>query len=69
MCLGFEDGINNSDEYFEKTLDDLMTLIKAVKGASIFSENETFNEIDPQNLCFLLVPYYMAETSFRVMDN
>jgi len=28
----------------------------------LFSDNESLKDIDPQNLKYLLIPYYQAET-------
>lgn len=67
MCMEFEEGIGNEDKNFEQCLTILSTLIKDVWSANVFSENETFKDIDPQNLCYFLIPYYMAETTFRIM--
>jgi hypothetical protein len=34
----------------------------------LFSPNEDISDIDPQHLKYLLLPYYQAETMFRLMD-
>ena len=62
MCLGFEDCINNEDQYFKQAMDLLIKLVIDIRKENIFSENESLLELDPQNLKFLLVPYYQAET-------
>lgn len=69
MCLGFEECVNNEDQYFIKCLDLCEQLVKDIQRENLFSPNEEIADIDPRNLKYLLVPYYQAETLFRLMDD
>lgn len=62
MCLGFEDCINNEDQYFKQAMEMLLNLITEIWRENLFSDNEILKDIDPQNLKYLLIPYYQAET-------
>jgi len=67
-CVGYDDYINASEENFLKTLDGLKALVKEIQSESIFSSNEGLAEIATENVKLLMVPYYEAETLFRIMD-
>ena len=69
MCLGFEDCINNEDKYFLECLELCEDLVKLIQHENLFSPNEEISDIDPKHLKFLLLPYYQAETLFRLMDD
>jgi len=69
MCLGFEDCIKNEDKYFLECLKMFEELVQAIQRENLFSPNEEINDIDPKHLKYLLVPYYQAETLFRLMDD
>ena len=68
-CMGYEECINNEDKYFSETLNLCEQVVKDIQKESIFSPNEEIADIDPHNLKYLLLPYYQAETMFRLMDD
>jgi len=68
-CLGYEDCIGCEEKNFKKTSEDLMALVKEIQRESLFSPNEEIEDIDPQNLGYLMVPYYQADTLFRFMED
>ena len=67
--LGFENGTNNEDSYFIETLKECEELVKDIQKEFLFSPNEEITDIDPRNLKLLLLPYYQAETMYRIMDD
>jgi hypothetical protein len=34
----------------------------------MFSQNETIDEVQTENLKLLMIPYYQADTLLRIMD-
>jgi hypothetical protein len=50
MCNGFEECINNTDEYFVKTLERLCKIVGEIQRRSLFSANEEINDIPPENI-------------------
>ena len=67
-CVGFEDYVDATEESYIKTLDGFKRLVSAIQKESCFSANETIDEIDTDHLKLLMVPFYEAEVSFRVMS-
>jgi hypothetical protein len=67
-CIGFENYVNASEENFVKTLEGLKALVSEIQSESIFSSNESLKELASENIKLLMVPYYEAETLFRIMD-
>ena len=67
-CVGYEDYVNATEENFLKTLEGLKALVAEVQSQSIFSSNETLKDIATENIKLLMVPFYEAETLFRIMD-
>ena len=45
QCVGYENFIECDDEHYKKTLEGLRKLIANIKRQSIFSENESLDEI------------------------
>lgn len=68
-CLGFENGTNNEDNFFVETLKECEELVKDIQRDFLFSPNEEITDIDPRNLKLLLLPYYQAETMYRMMND
>ena len=68
-CFGFENGTNNEDKFFAGTLKEWEELVKDIQKDFLFSPNEEITDIDPRNLKLLLLPYYQAETMYRIMED
>ena len=67
-CVGYEDYVNADEEHFLATLEGLKSLVESIQRESIFSSNEELADIVTEHLKMLMVPYYEAETLFRIMD-
>jgi len=52
-----------------KELKILIYLQNQVKKEGVFAENETFNEIKPEDLKFLLISYFQGELIQKFMEN
>jgi hypothetical protein len=50
-------------------LEKLRRLVVRIQKEHMFSDNEDIKEIETDHLRLLLVPYYEADTLYRVMDN
>ena len=68
QCVGYEDYIDAEEENFLKTIDGFKDLVEEVKRQNIFSANEELKDIHTEHLKLLMVPFYEAETLFRIMD-
>jgi len=68
-CLGYEAFVNCDDVHYCETLEKLRRLVVRIQKEHLFSDNEDINEIETDHLRLLLVPYYEADTLYRVMDN
>jgi len=51
-----------------KTYDELEALVKQIQKENVFSSNEELREIQTEHMKLLMVPYYEADTLFRIMD-
>jgi len=58
LCLGFENFEKCEDSVFQQAIELFDSCVKEIQRESLFSPDEDVNEIDPQNLCYLLVPYF-----------
>ena len=67
-CVGYDDYVNADEEHFLATLEGLKSLVESIQRESIFSSNEELADIVTEHLKMLMVPYYEAETLFRIMD-
>jgi len=67
-CVGYDDYVNADEEHFIRTLDGLKSLVVSIQRESIFSSNEELKDIHTEYLKMLMVPYYEADTLFRIMD-
>ena len=67
-CVGYEDYVNADEEHFLATLEGLKSLVESIQRESIFSSNEELTDIHTEHLKMLMVPYYEADTLFRIMD-
>lgn len=47
MCLGFEECVNNEDQYFKQAMDLLLQLITDIRKENLFSDNESIEDLDP----------------------
>jgi len=65
----FEEDPSKREDEWKKTLDSLIQINNAVKNQGIFSENEQFSEIKPEDLKFILIPYFQGELIQKFMDN
>lgn len=63
-----QDG-NLEEQDIKDTLDQLLKIFENVAKLGIFSINEEFNEINTEDLKFLLIPYYQAELIQRFNEN
>ena len=66
--VGYEDYINADEEHFLKTMEGFKSLVEDIQRESIFSANEELKDIHTEHIKMLMVPYYEAETLFRIMD-
>lgn len=64
-----ETGDTGELDEWKKILNQLNDIKKRVYNKAIFSENEEFKDIKTEDLKFLLVAYYQAETIQKFMDN
>ena len=60
--------IDCSDENYMKTLDGLRKVVTDIQSESIFSPNETIDEVPTENLKLLMAPFYEADVLFRIMN-
>lgn len=67
-CVGYENFIDCEEKNYLETLEQLRLLIKKVSEEHIFSQNETIDEVQTENLKLLMIPYYQADTLLRIMD-
>ena len=67
-CVGYNDYVNADEEHFLATNDGLSLLVERIQRENIFSPNEEVTEIATEHLKLLMVPYYQADTLFRIMD-
>ncbi|KAG6853905.1 hypothetical protein C0991_012574 [Blastosporella zonata] len=57
---------NSTQELIQSSLKDLTTLSSRIAGLSLFSPNETLEDISTADLIYLLVPYALSEVRGRV---
>lgn len=67
-CCGYDDYVNADEEHFLKTIEGLKGLVEEIQRQSLFSANEELKDIHTEHIKMLMVPYYEAETLFRIMD-
>jgi len=65
----FEEDPSKKEDEWKKTLDSLINLNNDIKKDGTFAENESFNEIKPEDLKFLLIPYFQGELMQKFMEN
>lgn len=58
--IGYEDYVNADQEHYLATLDGFKKLVEMIKSESIFSENETLDEIHTEHMKMLMVPFHEA---------
>jgi len=68
-AIGYENYVDATEESYLKTLKGFKSLVEDIKRESVFSANETVDEIDTDHLKLMMAPYYEASVMFRVMDN
>jgi len=68
-CLGYENFVNCEDKNYCETLEKLRRLVVRIQKEHLFSDNEQIKEIETDHLRLLTVPYYEADTLYRIMDN
>ena len=68
-CIEFDNGVNNEDKHYLKTLEELRKLICEIQRQSIFSDNEELKEVDTNYLKLMMAPYYQADVLFRIMED
>jgi hypothetical protein len=67
-CVGYNDYVNADEEHYLATLDGIRLLVERIQKENIFSPNEEVSDIVTEHLKLLMVPYYEADTLFRIMD-
>jgi hypothetical protein len=67
-AIGYENYEDATEESYLKCLNGFKLLVEDIKRESVFSANETMDEIDTEHLKLMMVPYYEANVMFRVMD-
>ncbi len=65
----FEDNPDNQVEEWKTCLDEVAVLFKDVAKQQLFSENEEFSDIKPEDIKFLLIPFYQSELIQKFQDN
>jgi len=65
----FEEDPSKKEDEWKSALDSLIQIQNEVKTEAIFSENETFNEIKPEDLKFLFILYFQGDLIQKFMDN
>jgi hypothetical protein len=65
----FEEDPSKREEEWKKTLDSLIQINNEVNKEGIFSENEQFSEIKPEDVKYLLIPYFEGELIQKFMEN
>jgi hypothetical protein len=58
--IGYEDYINADEAHYLSTLEGFNKLVEMIKSQSIFSDNETLEEIHTEHMKMLMVPYHEA---------
>ena len=66
--VGYEDYVNADEEHFLATMDGFKSLVEEIQRENIFSANEELKDIHTEHIKILMVPFYEAETLFRIMD-
>ena len=64
-----EDGGPYETENLKKILNSLSKIAKSVHSNGLFSTNEDFNEVKPEDIKFLLIPFYQADIIQKFIDN
>jgi len=68
-CIGYENFVNCDDKNYCETLEKLRRLVVRIQREHLFSDNEQLKEIETDHLRLLTVPYYEADTLYRIMDS
>ena len=55
----YEEDPSKRDDDWKKTLDTLIQINNHITKEAIFSENETFAEIKPEDMKYLLIPFFL----------
>jgi len=63
-----QENCDYDEEKVKKQLNNLNLIFKDVTRQSLFSPNESFDEIHSENLKFLLIPFYQGELIFLLQD-
>ena len=65
----YDDYENCFEAHYFRTLEGLNKLVAKIQQQSVFSENESFEEIQTDHVKMLMVPYLEAEVLFRIMTD
>ena len=66
---GYDDYVNSTEAHFARTIEGLHELVTKIQKQSLFSANESLDEIQTNHLKMLMVPYLEAEVLFRTMTD
>eukprot|EP01091_Cochliopodium_minus_P014475 TRINITY_DN4913_c0_g1_i1.p1 TRINITY_DN4913_c0_g1~~TRINITY_DN4913_c0_g1_i1.p1 ORF type:complete len:340 (+),score=124.76 TRINITY_DN4913_c0_g1_i1:35-1054(+) len=71
--LEIEDSkVNSNDEKFQQqiknTIESFKIVASLVNKSSIFSQNEELQDISTSRLKYILVPYYLAQLTLKIVD-
>ena len=65
----YEEDPSKREEDWKKTLDSLIQINNEVIKEGIFSENEEFSEIKPEDIKYILIPFFQGELIQKFMEN
>lgn len=69
QCIGYDNFVNCEEKNYLATLEGIRKLVIKIQGESLFSINETLDELPTENLKLLMAPFYQADLLYRIMDN
>ena len=65
----YEEDPSKREDEWKKTLDSLIQINNDTKKDGVFADNEEFAEIKPEDIKYLLIPFYQGELIQRFMEN
>ena len=65
----YEEDPSKKEDEWKNTLDNLIQINNLVTKEAIFSENEQFSEIKPEDVKYVLIPFFQGELIQKFMEN
>ena len=69
IVVGYDEYENCTEAHYARTIEGLQKLVVKIQQQSLFSANETIDDIQTDHLKMLMVPYLEAEVLFRTMTD